>query len=52
MSAGPVDGGFTLGDSLIYWQRSKQIEQFVQSYGAGKMDAAISAAKELERSLR
>lgn len=51
MTAGPVDGGFTLGDSLVYWQRSKQIEQFVNSYGAGKMDEAIRAAKELIKSL-
>jgi hypothetical protein len=51
MAAGPVDGGFTLGDSVVYWQRSKQIEQFVQSYGAGKIDDATSAAKELAKSL-
>jgi hypothetical protein len=51
MSPGPVDGGFTLGDSLVYWQRSKQIEQFVQSYGAGKIDDTINAAKELAKSL-
>jgi len=47
-----VDGGFTLGDSLVYWQRSKQIEQFVQSYGAGKIDDAVSAAKKFENALR
>lgn len=51
MTAGPVDGGFTLGDSLVYWQRSKQIEQFVQSYGAGKIDDAVSAAEKLRKSL-
>jgi hypothetical protein len=52
ITAGPVDGGFTLGDSLVYWQRSKQIEQFVRSYGAGKIDEAVSAAEELRKSLR
>jgi hypothetical protein len=51
MTAGPVDGGFTLGDSLVYWQRSKQIEQFVQSYGAGKIDDAVNAAEKLTKSL-
>ena len=51
MTAGPVDGGFTLGDSLVYWERSKQIEQFVQSYDAGKIDDAVSAAEKLRKSL-
>jgi hypothetical protein len=48
LKTGPLDGGYTLGDSLAYWKRAKQIEKFVESYGSGKLDEALNALKELK----
>jgi hypothetical protein len=51
LKPGPVDGGYTLGDSLAYWKRAKQIEKFVEGYGSGKLDESLNALKELMKSL-
>jgi hypothetical protein len=48
---GPVDGGFTLGDSLVFWENARQIELFSTSYGAGKLREASEAATKLMNAL-
>ncbi|MBO0723642.1 MAG: hypothetical protein J2P41_22650, partial [Blastocatellia bacterium] len=48
LKTGPVDGGYTLGDSLSYWKHAKQIKRFVDSYASGKLDEAIESIKELQ----
>jgi hypothetical protein len=44
---GPLDGGYTLGDSLNYWKQARQIEQFVEAYGAGNFQEASRLADQL-----
>ncbi len=44
---GPINGGYTLGDSLHYWQQARQIEQFVEAYGAGNFLEASRLADQL-----
>lgn len=51
MTMGPVDGGFTLGDTLTFWRNAKKIDQFVDAYANGKTDEAVNAAEELIRDL-
>jgi hypothetical protein len=49
LTAGPVSGGFTLGDTLSYWKNAKAIERFVESYGSGRLEDTIEAAGELQK---
>ena len=51
MTAGPVAGGYTLGDTLSYWRTAKEIEKFVESYGAGQLEETAAAARELQKML-
>src|SRR5579872_1125254 len=51
LTTGPVNGGFTLGDSLLYWKNAKQIERFVESYGDGKIDETVNSAQEVIKAL-
>ncbi|MGH9470239.1 MAG: hypothetical protein ACRD1N_07850, partial [Terriglobia bacterium] len=37
---GPVNGRYTLGDTLAYWKRALQIQSFVNDYGAGRLEQA------------
>lgn len=46
--AGPIDGGFTMGDTVAYWSYAKQIEEFVESYADGRLDEAAKVAARLE----
>ena len=46
---GPVEGGYTLGDSVRYWTQAKQIELFVEAYANGKFDEAARLAAQLQR---
>lgn len=48
---GPVAGGYTLGDTLSYWQNAKEIETFIESYGSGRLEEAAAAAGELQKKL-
>jgi hypothetical protein len=50
-TAGPVEGGYTLGDTLSYWKTAKVIEKFVESYGAGRLEETTEAAGELQKML-
>ncbi len=43
MNAGPLDGRFTMGDTLSYWKREEQIEEFVRDYGEGDLAGAVKA---------
>ncbi len=49
---GPVNGGFTLGDSLAYWKGEKLIEEFVEAYGNGNMNKAADAAQNLIETIK
>ena len=44
---GPVDGGYTLGDTLSFWKTARLIEDFVTSYEAGELESAASKAREI-----
>jgi hypothetical protein len=46
-TAGPVEGGYTLGDTLRFWKTAKLIEGFVASYEAGDLEAAAARAREI-----
>lgn len=46
MKPGPVDGGYTLADTLAYWKLAKEIEEFVEDYGQGRL---LKAREDLER---
>jgi hypothetical protein len=46
---GPVDGGYTLGDTLRFWKTAKLIEAFIGSYESGDMESAASKALEIAR---
>jgi hypothetical protein len=46
MEPGSVNTGYSMGDSLRYWQTARGIEQFMDEYAAGRFD---EAAKALER---
>ena len=37
---GPVDGRYTLGDTLAYWKLAREIEAFVNDYGSGHLRRA------------
>jgi hypothetical protein len=51
LTAGPVAGGYTLGDTLYYWKTAKQIEKFIESYGSGRLEETTEAASELQKML-
>ncbi len=44
---GPVAGGYTLGDSIAYWNRAKLMEEFVEAYGDGRLERAAEVGEEL-----
>lgn len=49
---GPVEGGgYTLGDSLAYWNTAKLIQAFVAAYDNGDLPKAASTAQEVSKSL-
>jgi hypothetical protein len=49
--AGSASDGYTLGDTLSYWKNAKLIDKFTQSYGSGRVEEAIQAAEELQKTL-
>jgi hypothetical protein len=51
MTQGPSGGGYTLGDTLAYWRNAKEIEKFVESYGAGRLNETVAAARTLQKAL-
>ena len=51
LTAGPVSGGYTLGDTLSYWKNAKLIDKFIESYGSGQLEEALQAAEELQKAL-
>jgi hypothetical protein len=40
LQSGPLGGLYTLGDTLAYWKFAREIEAFVDDYGAGDLDRA------------
>lgn len=48
---GPVSGGYTLGDTLAYWNNAKLIEKFIATYDAGQLAETAHIAKDLAKSL-
>jgi hypothetical protein len=40
LALGPLDGRYTVGDTLAYWKLAGQIEEFVTTYGEGKLKEA------------
>jgi hypothetical protein len=44
---GPVDGRYTLGDTLEYWKVALQIERFVDDYGAGRLHQAAGDLEQI-----
>jgi hypothetical protein len=51
LTAGPVMGGYTLGDTLSYWKDAKLIDKFIESYGSGRLEEVIQVAGELQKAL-
>ena len=44
---GPVNGGYTLGDTLSFWKQAKAIDQFVDEYGSGRLQQARATFESL-----
>ncbi len=44
---GPVDGGFTLGDSLQFWGMARKIEEIVETYSFGQYEKAAALIETL-----
>jgi hypothetical protein len=42
---GPVNGRYTLGDTLAYWQFALKVRSFVNDYGKGRLGRALSDLK-------
>ena len=40
LKRGPIDGRYTLGDTLAYWKLAKEIEAFTNDYGSGHFHKA------------
>jgi hypothetical protein len=40
LQSGPLEGFYTLGDTLAYWKLAQEIEAFVNDYGVGALDRA------------
>jgi hypothetical protein len=38
--SGPVDGGYTVDDTVEFWKLADKIQKFVDDYGAGRYDEA------------
>lgn len=49
---GPLNGGFTVTDSLKFWKTAKLTEQMNESYDAGEYEKTVSAVDELVKMLR
>lgn len=45
---GPVNGHYTLGDTLAYWKRALQIQSFVNDYGAGRLAQARDVLEQID----
>jgi hypothetical protein len=48
MDAGSVSAGYSMGDSLRYWQLARQIESFNDEYSAGRFDEAAASLAKIE----
>lgn len=46
---GPIDGHFTMGDTLAYWKKAASMEQFERAYGQGDFAKAASFLKDVDR---
>jgi hypothetical protein len=44
---GPADGGFTLGDSLRFWEMARNIEQIVEAYNVGQYERVAALIETL-----
>lgn len=44
---GPIDGRYTLGDTVEFWKLAQQIETFVEDYGAGRYHQAAGALHQI-----
>jgi hypothetical protein len=44
---GPVKGGYTLGDTLVFWKEAQLISRFVEQYGAGEYSKACQTLEAL-----
>ncbi|MEN6533591.1 MAG: fimbrillin family protein, partial [Bryobacteraceae bacterium] len=45
----PTDGGYNLGDSLLYWKLAKRIELLTDHYGAGEFSEFLSDLQGIKR---
>ena len=45
LDPGSLQDGYTMGDSLRYWNQARRIEQFTTAYANGRLDAAVEALK-------
>ncbi len=46
---GSIAGGYTLGDTLAFWNEAKLIDRFVEEYGAGDYRKARETLEALEK---
>ena len=47
MDVGSMKGGYSMGDSIRYWQLARKIEQFQDEYVAGKFSQAAKTLEQL-----
>ena len=48
LDAGSSKTGYSMGDSLRYWQLARLIEEFTDQYAAGRLDDAATTLKKIE----
>ena len=49
LDAGSAQDGYTMGDTLRYWQTARLIEQFELAYANGKLEDAIKTLERIGR---
>ncbi|HEY3841429.1 MAG TPA: hypothetical protein VGL72_32885 [Bryobacteraceae bacterium] len=45
---GSLQTGYSMGDTLRYWQMARGIEEFIDNYAAGRLEEAASALERIE----
>jgi hypothetical protein len=48
LEPGSAKSGYSMGDSLRYWQTARQIETFIDHYSAGRLEEAAATLDKIE----
>ena len=48
MEPGSARIGYSMGDSLRYWETARLIQQFIDDYASGRLEDAAKALERIE----